>query len=120
MAEDLETLYWWVRVCLVIAAVCTTSFPLLFAFSPWYKSRLGRAIMIQAVAFSAIMDLTVLFMFWELSIAARLWVNAVGLSFIAVATAYLTWNLWLANYRVRQIKKEKERKNARRRSSARR
>lgn len=80
-----------IHIAQIVAAVCATSVPIIYVFSPWYVSKLGRAFMLQAVAFAAAVDLTVLFQFWRtMNIEALFWVNLVVLGLIAVATAVLT------------------------------
>lgn len=98
--DDVETLKTWLAVCLVIASVCTTLFPILYSFSPWYKSWLGRALMLQAVAFSITLDLTLVFYLvqGEPDIV-RLYAYCISFSFIAGATAFLTYKMIKNNYK---------------------
>lgn len=93
---DLEDLRLWVHVCLVVAAVSTTTFPMLYCFSPWSASGLGRVLMLQGIAFAAAMDLTAIFSFWAPihHIELALIINAVVFTFIAASTGALTIMLW--------------------------
>lgn len=110
MAEDIETLTHWVVGMLAIACVCATAFPILYLFAPWYKTRLGRALMIQGWAFAVALDLTLLFYFWQpVSLFVVLWVNAVVFTLIAGATAYLTWKMLKHNLYL-PLKKQHEKK----------
>lgn len=106
MINDPATWILWIRGCLWIAAVCTTAFPLLYLFSPWYGSYVGRGVMVQSVSFALAMDITLLFQYWLPELYIRFWINALVLSFIAGATAYLTAVLWRANYKHRKRIKE--------------
>ena len=109
MTHDVQVLRTWIQICLIIAAVCTTVFPLLFACSPWYKSSLGRAIMLRSVAFALIIDLTAVFQFWQTdNIMLLFWVNAVSFSLVTIASIILTWQLWERNYRNPNRRKDRK------------
>jgi hypothetical protein len=55
--RDVETLLHWTRVVLTVCAVSVTLFPVLYAtFSPWYRSKLGIAVMLQSIAVALIVD----------------------------------------------------------------
>lgn len=97
---NIDVLQAWATICLVIAAICTTAFPLLYTFSPWYRSRLGRALMLQAIAFSLAMDITALGLLWQPgNIRVVFGIVVFVYTLIAIATAYLTYMLWLMNYK---------------------
>lgn len=100
MPHDLETLRTWIRICLWVASVCTTLVPFVYAFSPWFRSRLGQLFMLQAIAFAFAMDLTLVFQYWfpRGNIAAIFWVNAVMLTFIAGSTLALAILIFMMNY----------------------
>lgn len=107
MNSDPATLILWIRGCLWIAALCTTAFPLLYLFSAWQGSKLGRVVMLQAVAFALAMDVTLLFQYWTPSSPMVIfWINAFVLSLIAVASASLTVMMWVSNYKLRKRIKE--------------
>lgn len=90
----------WTTVVIVIAAVCASSFPILYMFSPWHTSRVGRAFMLQSIAFAAALDLTVLFQFWTpTDPLVQFWIAAPSFTFIAATSVYLTWNLWVLNHK---------------------
>lgn len=100
MSPELETLFHWTQTCLIIAAITTTAFPVLYAFSPWYKSKLGRIVMAQSLAFAVAIDMTTIFQFWvPSSMRLILWLNALVFSSIAAASTALTWKLWKLNYK---------------------
>lgn len=99
MTHDVEVLMEWIRVATIIAAVCTTSVPVIYSFSPWYESILGRLFMLKAVSFALAMDLTVLFMLWKPSnILVVFWTDAVVLTLIAGSTASLAILIWRMNH----------------------
>lgn len=105
MTENVEVLIQWVRVCLVIAGISTTAFPILYSFSGWRKLLLGRMMMAQAIAFAAAVDLTLLFTFWVPSnVLVIFWANAIIFTGIAVSTASLSVIMWRLNH----PKKEKK------------
>lgn len=108
MSYDLNTLRVWIRACLIIAAICTTAFPVLYSFSPWFRSELGRALMVQAIAFALVLDFSVLFQYWQADIAVRFWINALLFTLIAVASTWLTLMLWKINHQRSQINKLKK------------
>ena len=106
---DLEALRLWVRVCLVVAAIWTTAFPILYLFSPWRLTGLGKVLMLQGIAFALAMDLTAAFNFWMPIHRMKLAyiIDALVLTFIAASTGALTVMLWKiqherANYKFPQ------------------
>lgn len=99
MTRDVETLRYWIRIVLIIAALGTNSVPLLYFFAPWRSHAIGRFFMLQAVAFAVAMDMSLLFSFWQpKDIRIVFWVNAIVLTGIAVSTSSLTVLMWKANY----------------------
>lgn len=103
MTRDVELLRLWLRIAVVVASIGATSFPLVYAFSPWRRSPLGRVMMLLGVSLAFAMDLTVLFMFWRpANILVMFWVNAIIISGIAVSTFSLTWLVWRMNYSKRR------------------
>jgi len=107
MTHDIHVLMAWIFVCLIVAALCTTAFPVLYAFSPWRSSLLGKLFMLQAIAFALAMDATVIFNLWKPSnILFLFWANVVVFGLIAVATALLTGMLWRLNNYHRKIRKK--------------
>lgn len=65
MPHDLETLRRWLTVVLWITAICLTSLPVLYSFTGWRKSLLGRAFMLLTVSFATAVDMTILFQYWR-------------------------------------------------------
>lgn len=99
MTRDIHVLQQWIRAVTMIAAICTTSLPILYAFSPWYKTRLGRLFMAKAISFAVAMDLTCLFMFWTpTDILVIFWVDAIVLTAIAISTTSMAWFVWRLNF----------------------
>ena len=100
----------WARVALVVAALGANSFPVLYAFSPWYKSQLGKIMMLLGITLAVALDLSLLFGVWK---PHDLWpllvIQAIIYTMIAFATTGLTFHLWKLNY---SSKKNKEKTNA--------
>jgi hypothetical protein len=102
MTHDVDVLKNWIQACLVLAAIFTTAFPILYLFSPWYSTKLGRLLMLQAVAFAIAIDCTLLFQFWFPSnILVIFWINAIVFFLIAISTGALTLMLWRTNHNKR-------------------
>lgn len=107
--QDTEALEQWILICLIVASVCTTMFPLIWAFSRWWSTLLGRLLMLQAIAFSVAIDLTLFFQFWEPTpddIMLIFWLNAIVFGLIAISTLLLTLTMVRMNYIRRKRKKE--------------
>lgn len=65
MPEDVETIRQWTLVALTIAAFPITAFPLLYlCFSPWYKSQLGRAVLLKSFSVALAIDFSVVYRHW--------------------------------------------------------
>jgi len=100
MTRDPATLLLWAQGCLWIAAITTTAFPVLYFFSPWYVSRIGRSLMVYGVAYALIVDTTLLFQYWHPDeILVLFWINAVMFSLVAFSATVITLTLWVTNYK---------------------
>lgn len=65
MPNDVETIRQWTLIALTIAAFPVTAFPLLYLiFSPWYKSQLGRAVLIKSLSIACAIDYSVVYRYW--------------------------------------------------------
>jgi len=53
---DIFTLSEAIRGLLILSCISATSFPILYAFSFWEKTWLGRAMMLQSIAFAVSLD----------------------------------------------------------------
>jgi hypothetical protein len=96
MIMGLEYLVFVGRVLLVIAALISASFPVLYMRVKWYKTVLGRAIMIQALALALALWNSVVRIFF-LQNTARVVVlgaNVFFLFLIVIATAMLAFVQW--------------------------
>lgn len=101
--SEIETLQQVTLVFLWVAAVCATSFPILYAFSPWYKTPLGRVVMLQAGAFALALDVSLIAKYWRPSNDFHMFlINAAVFGIIALATGSMTFLLWKANYEVKR------------------
>lgn len=106
--RDVETLRAWSRVLLWITAACVTLFPALYAaFSPWYRSNLGIAVMLQSVAIALTIDYSAAnrFIFPDAPLHVRIWIYLVLLSLVALTSLFLTAVLMYLNF---YTKKENE------------
>lgn len=92
MTRDIHTLQAWIRVVVFVAAICTTTLPVLYAsLFPWRRRRLGQLFMLQAIAFALAMDLTALFSIWgkKIDILILFWIDATVLTLVAVSSLLL-------------------------------
>lgn len=113
MTHDVQVLTVWIQLCLLLAAFFATLFPVLYSFAPWWSTRLGRALMLQGIAFALALDLTLLFSFWvPEDILVLFWVNAIVFTLIAFATGYLTWKMLKHNVYI-PLRSKKEASNVR-------
>ena len=84
---------------LIFASITTTLFPILYSFSPWYKTHLGRAVMAQSVAFAMAMDLTLVFKFWlPKSPDSKTLITIVAFTLVGLASMGLTTMMYRMNY----------------------
>lgn len=100
MTRDITVLLFWADICLAVAAVCLTAFPVLYMFSPWYSNSLGRAVMLRGLAFALAIDLTLLVQFWRpKDILVLFWMNALVFTFLAGTSIYWTVVMVRLNYK---------------------
>lgn len=97
---NIDTVLQWTQTFLAIAAICTTAFPLLYLFSPWYRSQLGRAVMIQSVSVALALDVSAVYQFWTFTTNLRtiMIINVGVLALISVASLYQTTMLVYYNF----------------------
>lgn len=110
ITRDMELAVIIGRLVLMLAVVTTTSFPVLYAFSPWYNSSLGRAIMMQAATLALAIWLKFVLTFF-LADGPRgflLWTNVTVLVLITVSTSALTYLLWKIRRDAKREQKELE------------
>ena len=96
ITHDMNTAVIIGRLLLIIATVTATSFPVLYWFSPWYRSRLGQAIMLQAVtlALTIWLKFTLTFFLADGPKSFLQWTNVIVLFLVIVFTSTLTRLLW--------------------------
>ena len=102
MPSDVESLLQWSRIMLAITACCVTLFPLLYGLiAPWYRSHLGRAVLLQSVSVALAVDISAYAQFWTLTedIQKMFLINVVFLGFISLTSLYLTAALIFINIR---------------------
>lgn len=111
--RDIEELRQWTQFFLLVASICTTAFPIIWAFSRWWTTLVGRLLMFQAVAFSFAIDMTLFFQYWEPGqddIMKLFWLNAFVFGLIAISTMLLTVTMVRMNY-LRRKRKKRENQN---------
>lgn len=105
MFSDVETIRQWTRVILTISAFPVTAFPLLYlVFSPWYKSQLGRAVLLQSLAVAFAVDFSTVFQFWAFTsnLHILLLIRMFMFVFIGIASVYLTIMFVIYNFKSRK------------------
>jgi len=104
MTRDMEVLRAWIRVVLIITAICSNSVPILYSFSPWRRSVLGKLFMLQAVTLAIAVDLNVLFMIWRpTDVLVLFWINTIILTALAVSTGSLAVFIWVINHYTKRV-----------------
>lgn len=99
--SDIETVRQWTRVVLTIVAILVTAFPLLYAvFSPWYKSHLGRAVLLQSLAVAFAVDFSAVFQYWAFTsnLYTLVVIRLLIFVFVGLAVSYLTIVLIFTNF----------------------
>lgn len=107
MTQDMKVLTAWIFLCVLLAAVGTTTVPIIYSFYPWRLRPIGRLFMLQSISFALATDLTAMFMLWPPNnLLVMFWINALVFSFIAVTT--LSTAIWLLARMWYIIKKGKQ------------
>jgi uncharacterized protein (DUF2062 family) len=117
--NDIHVLTQWIRVVLIVAAIGTTSVPIMYSFTSWRTHTLGRLFMMKAISFAAAMDLSVLFSFWHptslKSIYVLFLIDVIILTAIAISTSLMAWFVWQMNHpKIRKKVTDATRKGVRR------
>lgn len=105
--HDVDTLRAWMRGILVVTAICVTLFPLLYGvFSPWYRSRVGIALLFKSASTALLIDYSAarIYIFPDASPAFNLVVYLVLLVLICATSLFFTITLLHLNI----FRKEKE------------
>ena len=102
MTLSFEALRLLLHIHLWIVAICTTAFPLVWAFSSrWWSTLLGRLVMLQGVALAFLVDLTLFFKHVDVArgeILFAFWPTIIVYSMLASASVLLTWTTIRMNY----------------------
>lgn len=100
--NNIQTLITWIRVVEVIAAICTTSVPVIYSFSGRNRGTLGRLFMWKAISFAAAIDSAAIFTFWRSKnphvILVILWFDAIALTAIACSNAAMAFYILYLNH----------------------
>lgn len=105
MFKDVETIRQWTLVAMTIAAFPVSAFPLLYlVLSPWYKSQLGRAVLLQSLSIAFVIDFSVVYRYWAFTSnrVILLSVYFFMIVFIGLAASYLTVVLFYLNFKSRK------------------
>lgn len=96
----IDTVLQWVKITSIVTAILATAFPLIYLFSPWYRSQLGRAVMLQSVSIAFAIDLSVVYQHWRFTTDLRtlMYINIGMLVFISAGTLYLIVMLLIYNF----------------------
>lgn len=100
MLRDVEALINATRVLVGITAIVVTLFPVLYGiFSPWYKSKLGIAVMMQSVSVALTIDYSaVRRILFPATSATALIIYFVLISFICLTSLFLTSVFFYLNF----------------------
>lgn len=100
MTHDVHILQHWILAFMWIAAICATSFPVLYLFTTWTESTIGKLLMFQSMSFAFAVDMTLfLHYFQPKDVLVNFWIVAIVFGLIAASTASLTCSLWRSNYK---------------------
>ena len=103
---DIDTLREVFKWTFFVAAFFATAFPILYLFAPWYRTWLGRILVLHGFAFALALDLTlVLRYWWDPSTETILRVEIIVFGLIAFANALMTYWLWRLNFSKRPLTK---------------
>jgi hypothetical protein len=107
MTRDPATLREIVRIFIILGAIATTSFPILYSFAPWYASQVGRVLMLKALTFALLMDIILLFQYWRpKDILVLFWIQIFMYLLIALQASAMSILLIRLNFRNRKSKRE--------------
>lgn len=99
MQDPHETLVRVIHLIFNIAAITATVLPLAYAFVPWYKSLVGRVLMLHAVALALALDVTAVFRYWHThNEELLLWIYITVISLVAIGTTSLAAVFFRSQY----------------------
>lgn len=91
-------------VLLLWVSVVTTLFPVLYAFTPWYRSVLGRIMMANGIAFAFTVDMTLVFNFFATELPKWLYLTISIGGFTAIGLTMTAMSGYLAMVYARTIR----------------
>ena len=99
MTQDPNTSLYLFILFNAIAALFANALVILWGFlSPWYKSHLGRAMMLQGVSLALALDTTIAFVILNETTVIRRSVYDAVFFLLAVSTGCITWKVLKHNY----------------------
>lgn len=99
--HDVQSLRAWMEKILLVTAICVTLFPLLYSiFSPWYKSRVGTALIFKSSSTALLVDYSAarVYIFPEASPVLNLVIYIALLILICCASLFFTITLLRLNF----------------------
>ena len=96
-----DTLRAWMQGILIVTAICVTLFPLLYAtFSPWYRSRVGTALLFKSISTALLIDYSAarIYIFPDASREFNLMVYIVLLVLICCSSLFFAITLMRLNF----------------------
>ncbi len=99
--HDIQSLRAWMEKILLVTAICVTLFPLLYGFfSPWYRSRVGTALVFKSSSTALLIDYSVarVYIFPDSSPLFNLIVYIVLLIIICCSSLFFTVTLLRLNF----------------------
>jgi hypothetical protein len=100
------------RAMLIVTAVCVTMFPVLYAvFSPWYRSRVGTALLFKSISTALLIDYSAarIYLFPDASARVNLTIYLVLLITICATSLFFTTTLLHLNFFSKENKNERRR-----------
>jgi hypothetical protein len=100
MDQDRLRLYGLIlNVVIIAAAFAATAFPVLYAFSTWHKSTLGRVMMANSIATAFLIDMAVAQRFKVFGIEPSFIIYLVAFTFFASTKTAMSVMMWRINHR---------------------
>ena len=99
MTQDPNTSLYLFILFNAIAALFANALVILWGFlSPWYKTKLGQAMMLQAVSLAIAVNTTLTIAILDESMVTQRLIFVVVFILLTVSTEYITWKVIKHNY----------------------
>lgn len=88
-----------VNVVVVLATLTAITFPVMYAFSTWNRSFIGRFLMADSIAYALLMSLTTFFRFWQpMDPQMVRTIYLIAFVGILITNVALLYGLWCVNF----------------------